>query len=238
MVTRLPDPGSGGVRLYAAHAFMDAFAARHSRSEGVPWISVNWDNWETWKREPAPGREPTASLRMTACEGVDAFHRLLALEGVPSIAVSCGDLPSRMERWLGLSFLDVEESTATSPHPRRLCERSSPGTRPRAPWRDLARPPESRGRRADNFRAGICGQHPADRPRAGPARLTTRQVFERPTIAELAAVAEPLRASGGARLSGPVGDSDPALVLEQTTIPSTSTNDPARGRAAADQPSS
>ena len=78
--------GVGRARLAAAHAFIDAFAERHNRSRDVPWTAAAWD------RGFAPGDE----LGLTDEEHGAALERVLALGGEARVAVSTGDLPTRI----------------------------------------------------------------------------------------------------------------------------------------------
>src|SRR5260221_7231392 len=194
----------GYVAYAAAHVFMDRFAARQTRAEGVPWIAVNWDNWQTWNTDGLPPPAVTADLSMTAPEGVEAFHRLLGLDDVPAIVVSTGDLQSRIDRWVGLSFLrELGEapSAAISRHPRPVLQ--NPYVAPRNEveatlagiWQGLLGIDQV-GVNDNFFELGgdsVVSIQVLARSNAAGLRLTARQIFERPTIAELAPVASTAR---------------------------------------------
>jgi non-ribosomal peptide synthase protein (TIGR01720 family) len=196
----------------AAHAFMDAFAAQQCRLDGVPWLAVNWDNWETW----ALGSRPAgADHLMSASEGREAFARLLAFEGAAQIAVSTSDLPARMDRWLGSSFLPEAE---TVPAPSARHPRPQIGTAyvaPRTPleealasiWASLLGV-DRVGVDDDFFELGgdsvVSIQMVARAAQAG-LRLTAKQVFEHPTIARLCTVAgSKAKGAPSAPITGPV----------------------------------
>ena len=207
----------GNVAYTAAHVFMDRFAARQSRAEVVPWIAVNWDNWQTWNTEGMPVPVGTANL-MTGPEGVEVFHRLLGLDDVPAMVVSTGDLQSRIDRWVGLSFLkDLEESPtgAISRHPRPVLQ--NPYVAPRNEvestlaeiWQGLLGIDQV-GVNDNFFELGgdsVVSIQVLARSNAAGLRLTAQQIFERPTIAELAPVAGTSRGevSDEPAPSGPVG---------------------------------
>jgi acyl transferase domain-containing protein len=92
--------GGVGYAAYAsANSFMDALAQGHNVKDGAPWMSVNWDGWQT---QVAPEAEvATASptqLGIVAREGVRAFARLLPLTGMaPQLVVSTADLDARIQ---------------------------------------------------------------------------------------------------------------------------------------------
>jgi acyl carrier protein len=90
--------GGFGDGVYAAaNAFLDAFA--HLEARRRPTVSVNWGRWEsvgyarTWERwhTRIAGHAPGPGL--TAAQALDAFERVLALEGVPQVAVTAGPAP-------------------------------------------------------------------------------------------------------------------------------------------------
>jgi acyl carrier protein len=82
---------------------MDAFTGRQQAATETPWITVNWDGWLTPDLAGQPGNE----LAMKLEEGLEACRRILALEGVPQVIVSTGDLQARIEKW-------VQPQTATA----------------------------------------------------------------------------------------------------------------------------
>jgi len=94
--------GGPGVTAYgAANLFLDAFARAHGRASSIPWMSINWDGWH--KERAASGLVGGADLTelvLSVEEGVEAFGRLLATSGLTQVAVSTGDLPARLERWV------------------------------------------------------------------------------------------------------------------------------------------
>jgi acyl transferase domain-containing protein/acyl carrier protein len=117
----------GGLAFSAyagANLFMDAFAHKHNQTNGVPWVSVNWD---AWRAEDAQESTTTmgatlANLAMTSEEGIEAFHRVLSLDRVTQIVVSTGDLQTRIDQWVKrLPLHEMEKPPkidASSDHPR------------------------------------------------------------------------------------------------------------------------
>jgi acyl transferase domain-containing protein/acyl carrier protein len=89
--------GVGYVAYAGANAFMDVFAQRYGESTGIPWVSVDWDTWEFAEDAPDP-----EALAIYPDEGRDAFARILSSAMVPQIVVSTGDLQRRREQWTSL----------------------------------------------------------------------------------------------------------------------------------------
>ncbi len=102
--------GGMGLTAYAAaNLFMDAFAARQSRGEGTPWISVDWDGW-------AEGEEQEElALVLTPSEGVAAFRRVLAGSGVRRWVISVGDLAARLTTWVRSARTGARRDEAAGP---------------------------------------------------------------------------------------------------------------------------
>jgi acyl transferase domain-containing protein len=94
--------GLGFGAYAAANRFMDAFAVLKSGKTAVPWISVDWDGWQTTKSKEAETALGTsvAELAIEPAEGTRAFDRVLSLSDTPQVLVSTGDLDSRLNRWL------------------------------------------------------------------------------------------------------------------------------------------
>jgi amino acid adenylation domain-containing protein len=84
--------GLGFTAYSAANRFMDAFAARHNRGDGTPWLSTNWDTWAF----DAPG----AALSMTSIESREAFRRILARMSSGQLMIATGDPAARFDQWV------------------------------------------------------------------------------------------------------------------------------------------
>jgi len=93
--------GLGFAAYAAANAYLDAFAAARSR-EGASWVSVNWDGWDFSGRAPDDEREGTGRFALTPGEGAAVFSRLLSERWPAQVAVSTGDLPTRVSQWIAL----------------------------------------------------------------------------------------------------------------------------------------
>ena len=91
----------GGLRFAAyaaANAYLDAFVEERNREPAaVPWISVAWDGWRFGE-----GGQPPAELYLTPGEGAELFHRILARPRRGRLVVSTGDLEQRLRRWVFL----------------------------------------------------------------------------------------------------------------------------------------
>jgi non-ribosomal peptide synthase protein (TIGR01720 family) len=206
----------GFVSYTAAHLFMDAFVSRRSRDEGgVPWISVNWDNWGTSKvTGPAP--PGLVDFTMGAAEGGEAFQRVLAVDGVTQVVVSTGDLQARIDQWINRSHLPPQRagSPASPRHPRpdlaiayapprNDTERTLGGI-----WQDLLGL-EQVGIHDNFFELGgdsVMSIQIAARSAEAGLRLSSHDVLERQTISELAAIAKTTGAAPAveAAVAGPV----------------------------------
>jgi len=91
--------GLGSAAYSAGNIFMDAFAlARHGESH-THWITVNWDAWQF---------SETGRLSMTPREGIEVFQYLLSLKEGKQVAISTGDLQTRIARWIRLETLKTE----------------------------------------------------------------------------------------------------------------------------------
>jgi NAD(P)-dependent dehydrogenase (short-subunit alcohol dehydrogenase family)/acyl carrier protein len=91
--------GGRGLTAYcAASRFLDAFAQAASQTGGPPWLSVNFDAWET--AGESEGAKPLMNSRvthlsMTNAEGAEAFHRALSMREVGQVLISTTDLRRR-----------------------------------------------------------------------------------------------------------------------------------------------
>jgi len=199
-------PLPGRLAYCGANAYLDAFA--HSRTGGRTFVqSVNWDTWRevgmAVDEARRMGLDPEESIRggISPAEGVEAFVRALR-RGLPQLVVSHRDFVALMREAEGFTATRArEELEAARPagtaHPRP--ELSTPYQAPRDEneaelaeiWQRLLGV-ERVGVHDDFFELGgdsvVSIQVTARARRAGIA-LTPRQVFDLPTIAELAAAA-------------------------------------------------
>jgi amino acid adenylation domain-containing protein/non-ribosomal peptide synthase protein (TIGR01720 family) len=191
--------GAAGFLPYtAAHLFMDAYALRMNRTGRTPWIVANWDNWTTWKSGPTLRNDETRA-GMTADEAVDAFGRIVACPAGAQIVVSTQDLDARTIRIGQETGRDAAEPgpvpTALHARPALRSTYAAPTTDAERAlldiWQDLL---GIGGIGIDDnfFELGgdsVTSIQVVARAAARGVRITTRQAFELPTIAELAAMA-------------------------------------------------
>jgi acyl carrier protein len=111
--------GIGQATYAAANLYMDAFARRHNRSGGVPWLSVNWDVWRLEDASPF-GAQLGATLKalgMSAGEAMQAMETALGQRGAGQLAVSTGDLGARIDQWVKLESLAAGKPAAKADRP-------------------------------------------------------------------------------------------------------------------------
>ena len=186
----------GHAAYTAAHSFVDGFAARANRAGGTRWLCINWDNWRTWKSEAV---QDARDLSLTADEGCAVFRAILALDDARQVVVSTGDLQARLERWVTSvpAAQAVPEARASARHARRALSSGyvAPSTGPEqalaAIWEELLG--IDRVGVADNFFElggdSLIGIQIVARAAAAGIRLSVRDTFDHPTVAELAAAA-------------------------------------------------
>ena len=102
--------GLGFAAYAAANAYLDAVATARSR-DGAPWMSVNWDGWDFSDRDPSDAREGIGRFALTPSEGAAVFSHLISGPPLAQVAVSTGDLPTRVSQWIAL---DSGRSTAAT----------------------------------------------------------------------------------------------------------------------------
>lgn len=87
--------GGLGFSAYAAvNIYIDRFTALHNQNSSIPWYSINWDGWNFERKNEI------VKLSMTPEEGSDVFSIILSFVGIYQIAVSTGDLYTRLKRWV------------------------------------------------------------------------------------------------------------------------------------------
>ena len=199
--------GAVGFAAYAsAHALFDAVAQQQNRNfstRSTRWIAINWDNWRGAEAMEGEDRE----LALAPEEGVAAFERILANPDFSQVAVSTTDLPRRIERWVGLDFLQggpAQGMAASQPGHSRP-ELRTPWVAPRNEielalagiWSRLLGV-QPIGVHDNFFELGgdsiISIQVVSAAGQAG-IKLNARAVFECQTVAELAGVATRAQAS-------------------------------------------
>ncbi|HZF37792.1 MAG TPA: SDR family NAD(P)-dependent oxidoreductase, partial [Blastocatellia bacterium] len=196
--------GFGRVEYCAANAFLDLFAQYYRARYGIFCVSINWDTWQEVGMAVNAARQmglDSPSSGMLSREGVEAFGHILDSH-LSQIVVSAQDLNALIEHHRSLTAArgleEIEQRRLTQEiHPRPQLE--TPYVAPRndaerqiaAIWRELLGIDEI-GIHDNFFELGgdsvISIQVIAKAGQAGLG-LTPKQVFESPTIAELAMVA-------------------------------------------------
>ena len=211
--------GGRGVADYcAANAFLDAYA-HHAARNGRFAVSVNWGVWRedgmsvkgaaagVAQREHAAGEPLTLEDGMWSKEGIEALHRILAT-ALPQVAVSSQDFHAIMQHYHTFATSGTSTAAAKDPPAQRYHRRPETAPPYVAPgnqveriiakiWQELLGIDEVSIH--DNFFElggdSVVGLQFIARAYQAGLRLTSRQVFEHQTIAELAAVADTSRAS-------------------------------------------
>jgi amino acid adenylation domain-containing protein len=95
--------GIGFCAYASANLFVDAVAQRRKQQHSRIWTSVNWEGWNFGQGTgpvTASG-DSVRELSMTPGEGIEALHRILAMqEPFAQVVVATGDLPSRISKWV------------------------------------------------------------------------------------------------------------------------------------------
>jgi len=214
--------GGAGLAAYAAaNCYLDALAAEENRYGSVPWISVNWDAWRPGEQEhrTVGDRERTGTLLPARCEQLLA--RILA-SAPGQVAVSGDDLTAQYDLWVRQACArHPDEAQPWEPVVVTATAPVTPVTQHRPPALDnaylAARTPQERalvdiwesllgvgpiGVLDDFFELGghsLLAIQLVSRLRLELGReCRVQQVFDAPTIAELAS----LLAAGTATASG------------------------------------
>jgi amino acid adenylation domain-containing protein len=192
--------GLGFAAYAAANSYMDTFVQKHNERDENGWLSVNWDGWQLDENRPAGEEE---ALGVTAEEGSEVFMRLLDLDRATQIVVSTGDLNARLRKWIRLQPLQTvargtEEARMTL-HARPslsvtyLPPRTELEQRVVEIWEELLGMAPV-GVHDDFFELGghsLLATQVASRLRESlQLEIPLRDLFERATVAELAASIE------------------------------------------------
>jgi hypothetical protein len=98
--------GGVGCAIDAAiGVFIDTFVLAKNQSSATPWMSVNWDLWQTNENEQKFLGTAAARYMMSPTEGVEALSRVIASRWIRAIN-STGNLFARLKL--------LEQSTAES----------------------------------------------------------------------------------------------------------------------------
>lgn len=124
--------GLGQAEHAAASLFMDALAEHQTQAGNTPWLSVDWDIWQPeGEAASAMPNAPLAQFMIEPHDGVEAARRLLTELPGSRVAVSTGDLATRIKQQphAGHAPGSMAAGGLRAQHPRPLL--SSPYVAPR-----------------------------------------------------------------------------------------------------------
>ncbi|HLA34156.1 MAG TPA: SDR family oxidoreductase, partial [Rhodocyclaceae bacterium] len=207
--------GLGFTGYAAANACLDAFALDHNRRHPTRWLGVNWEGWrfEEEAGATAGAGAGVAELGLTADEGGDAFLRILAAKDCERIVLSTGDLTPRIRQWVDLTpAAETVSTSAQHARPATLGDYVAPGN---ATEEEVARlwqrllGIDGISIHDSFFELGgnslLLTQLLAQLRKTFRLELSLASLFERPTIADTAALIEATRAQRDAAV---VADED------------------------------
>jgi len=188
----------GMVGYVAAHHWVDAFVARHNATHAARWTSVNWDNWLSWKEPEFEHDRGGEAYYMTPEEGAEALRRVLAMPPGTQVVVSTGSLHARLAQWVGGADGEGDADGATELHERPELDSDYQAPSTPAETALVAAWGETLGIGKigvnDNFFElggdSVLGLQIVAKVGQAGFGITPAQIFEHPTIAGLAAVAE------------------------------------------------
>ena len=194
--------GLGFTGYAAANACLDAFALDHNRHHPTRWLSVNWEGWRFEDETIAGAGAGVAELGLTANEGCDAFLRILATADCERIVLSTGDLMHRIRQWIELTpAADTIAAPVQHARPATLGGYVAPSN---ATEEEVARlwqrllGIDGIGIHDSFFELGgnslLLTQLLAQFRKTFRLELSLASIFERPTIADTAALIEATRA--------------------------------------------
>jgi NAD(P)-dependent dehydrogenase (short-subunit alcohol dehydrogenase family)/acyl carrier protein len=188
--------GLGHGAYASANACLDALSAQADAARGLPWTCVDWDGWRADDDEVSRG-SAAARLTMSASEGIETFRRITALRGISRVVVSTADLDARLAQWVTPAEAGDDDSAAERHEGYERPDLVEDYVAPRneveekiaAIWGQLLG--IDRVGVNDNFldlggHSLLATQMLARIRSELKVDLTLDQVFERPTVAELA----------------------------------------------------
>jgi acyl transferase domain-containing protein/acyl carrier protein len=94
--------GLGLAAHTAANAYAEAFASSAAKSRPYPLVTTNWDAWLAAERPAASGtRAGGDEFALSPAESHDALMRVVRQARSGRVIVSAGDLPGRLDFWVG-----------------------------------------------------------------------------------------------------------------------------------------
>lgn len=197
--------GLGFAAYAAANAALDACAAEHNRAHPVRWTTVNWEGWRFDESTPGAAGAGVAveELGLTAEEGAAAFERILAMHGLERIVLSTADLGQRIRQWVSM---DVPPPAAPAARHARPALMGAPVTPVGATQQTIAALWEQLlgidgiGAEDSFFELGgnslLLTQLLAQIRKRFRVELSLAALFERPTIAAIAALVDAASGAG------------------------------------------
>jgi acyl carrier protein len=191
--------GLGFAAYAAANSYLDAFATARSRG-GAAWLSVNWDGWDFSGRDLTDAREGIGRFALTPSEGATVFSRLISAGRPSQVAVSTGDLPTRVSQWVALESGGSAAAIPAAQNAEHARPDDDVGDRVAAIWRALLGI-ESIQPNDNFFELGghsLLAIQLASRLRdTFQIDVPVHALFESPTVAELSARINEERSSAG-----------------------------------------
>lgn len=95
--------GLGFVAYAAVNTFMDAFVHKYNQDSNYPWVSVDWDGWQSNQKMIINNQgfgDEISDLEITASEGVKAFEYILSEHKCSQLIVSTVELEPRINLWV------------------------------------------------------------------------------------------------------------------------------------------
>ena len=192
--------GLGFAAYAAANAALDACAAAHNLTHPTRWLSVNWEGWRFDDAAAASVQgagAAIAELALSAVEGADAFERILAAPGLERIVLSTADLGQRIRQWVALDAPPAPAQTTRHSRPALLGAYLAPAGEVEKTvgrlWEQLLGI-DGIGAADSFFELGgnslLLTQLLAQIRRQFRLELSLASLFERPTIAAIAALIE------------------------------------------------
>jgi len=198
--------GGLGYAVYSsANRFMDAFVKKMHR-KGYPWFSVDWDSWQfesPLSSNKKPVRRAPTTYHLTQDEGMRILDKVFSIGNfMPVLCVSTGDLPLRYKQ----NVLQAQETRlqaqtgSATPLPEQPATKTNLSDSPQNEtekvlveiWQALLGL-DHVGIKDNFFELGgdslVSIQMIARSKRVG-IHIIPKQIFQNPTIAELAKVAE------------------------------------------------
>ena len=190
----------GGLGL-AAYAAVNAVLDATATAGGDSWLSIAWDAWDNAGEAasvgmPSPIRPP---------EGADAFRRLLGAGLGPLALVVVGDFEARLDAWIRRAEAGADQHAGAERHPRP--NMSTPFEPPRSETETVIA--EIWGAQLGVAEVGVhdrfldLGGHSllavqvaSEIRDAFEIELPVLKLFQAPTVGELAAVVDTIRAGG------------------------------------------